>query len=103
MFTIYIWDTDKYQPIEKINDLIGNENFLIPSDTKTYPLLGSLSFCEEDIFEKELLVELKNEVEKLMVKHQFDENITQYLANFVNLINKAISLDKSIFITPFVE
>lgn len=103
MFTIFIWDTERYQSNDKIENLSGNEKFLIPLDLKKYPLLGNLSSCEEDIFSNGLLVDLSNEVKELIIDFKNDTDIEKYLLNFLNLINKAMSLNKSILITPFLE
>lgn len=102
MFTIILWDTEKYQQVKLIRNYTDNEKFLAQSDQKQYPLLSQLTYCDEELFSNGELSELLNEVNELRGKNVVPER-SAYFEDIENMILEAINTHKSILITPFVD
>lgn len=102
MFTIVLWDVEKYQQVKLIGNYTGNEVFLAQPDQDKYPLLSQLTYCDEELFSNTELIELLNEINKLKIE-SIDTEISAYLESVGNIIDEAINTHKSILITPFVD
>ncbi|CNC78753.1 Uncharacterised protein [Yersinia frederiksenii] len=102
MFTIILWDTEKYQQVKLIENYTDNEKFLAQSDQEHYPLLSQLTYCDEELFSNDELSELLNEINELKVKNVNPER-SVYLEDVANMVIEAIKTHKSILITPFVD
>lgn len=102
MFTVVLWDIEKYQQVKLIGNYADNEIFLAQSDKDKYPLLSQLTNCDEELFSNDELIELSSEISELKRK-SVDTEISAYLESVENMIAEAISTHKSILITPFVD
>ncbi|MDB6371839.1 hypothetical protein [Photorhabdus bodei] len=103
MFTFLLWDIDKYQSIRLIENYVGNEAFLVPTDQVQYPLLSGLTNCDEELYSnEEALEKLLAEVSELR-KEMDNKEINDYLQQIASMIFEAINTRKSILITPFIE
>ncbi|GAB2948264.1 hypothetical protein [Hafnia psychrotolerans] len=102
MFTIVLWDVEKYQQVKLIENYADNEVFLAQSDQDKYPLLSQLTYCDEELFSNDELIGLSSEINELKME-SVDTEISAYLESVENMIAEAISTHKSILITPFVD
>lgn len=102
MFTIVLWDIEKYQQVKLIENYADNEVFLAQSDQDKYPLLSQLTHCDEELFSNDELIKLSCEINELK-RESVDPEISAYLESVENMIAEAISTHKSILITPFVD
>ncbi|HHL2502335.1 TPA: hypothetical protein ACQ301_004469 [Yersinia enterocolitica] len=102
MFTIVLWDVEKYQQVKLIENYADNEIFLAQSDKDKYPLLSQLTNCDEELFSNDELIKLSSEISELK-RESVDTEISAYLESVENMIAEAISTHKSILITPFVD
>lgn len=102
MFTVVLWDVEKYQQVKLIENYADNEIFLAQSDKDKYPLLSQLTNCDEELFSNDELIELSSEISELK-RESVDTEISAYLESIENMIAEAISTHKSILITPFVD
>ncbi|WP_127960487.1 hypothetical protein [Serratia microhaemolytica] len=102
MFTVVLWDTEKYQKIKLIEKYDENEKFLAQSDQDHYPLLSRLTYCDEELFSNVELNKLLDEVNELKIK-SVDTEVIAYLESVASMIAEAIRIHKSILITPFID
>ncbi len=72
MFTVHLWDTEKYQSLFTIEDYKTNELFLIATDKKLFPLLSELATCEDDVFSGNQLIQLHFELSMLKRNQSHD-------------------------------
>lgn len=102
MFIIYIWDKAIGKSIESLEDFSGNEKFLIQADHNKYPLLSELSNCDMELFSDEQLVQLRQEINRLLIEGEpLGENICTYLSSVISLVDRAYSDNQSVLFSPF--
>ncbi len=101
MFIVYLWDKKVGERIDSLKDFSGNEKFLIKGDHQKYPLLSELSNCDMELFSDEQLIELRKEIEELMVDKLSERDVHDYLSSIITLIDRAERDGQSILFSPF--
>ncbi len=101
MFTIFLWDRAKYAKLAQIDNMLGNETFLIQSDDSRFPLLSDLADCAEDIHCESSLPKLSNELKELKKELNTEQEIA-HIDEIIKLTDQAILENKCILFTPFL-
>lgn len=101
MFTVMLWDQAKHIALSQVENMQGNETFLMQSDADQYPLLADLADCAEDIHCGDSLPKLLIELQKMREQLELERDIA-YANRVIELTKLAIQKNKCILFTPFV-
>lgn len=101
MFTIMLWDRTQRIALSQVENMQGNETFLMQSDAARYPLLADLADCAEDIHCEDSLPKLLDELQEIRAQLSAERDIA-YISRIIELTEQAIQKNKCILFTPFV-
>lgn len=101
MFTVMLWDQNNTKIISRIDNVQGNETFLIQEDANRFPLLTDLADCAKDITMVKICPSCLRKCKKLGGGSKIKS--IEYVTKIIELIVRAMLENKSILFTPFAR